>query len=262
VLRSIQWPFRVESENYYRRVHPMVRAAGTKKQRGEVALVLRQLRRVQHGLLAGTLNSFDVKLVRICAGAGLDFGNLVAMKSAQDEVAAWLGLDDRDPRCRFVYRQQRCRSLAGRPGHYLRIEIRCLEQGGEVIRVLGGAPSELGPEAEQNPPALARRRPPPTLVQPQLPIRTVWVALPWEQGDGGLVVDELPEYAGVDVPPATREVRIPDGWAPPTLRGITARPGATPTLTLHRTEHRDPELGSVWVYRYQPIQQTTTRDHA
>lgn len=244
----------LESENHYRRLLPMVRAAATKKQRAEVGVYLSQLPKVRLQLPDRRVNFFNVKIVRIVAGDGLDYGNLVgACKSTQDEIAKWLGVDDRDRVVRFDYAQQRCRVPKGRPGAYCRIEIRDLEPGGEVARVLGGAPTELGEEAEQNPPPLGKRKPPPNLAQPRLPIRTVWQALPWEQVPGEpLVADELTAFAGVDRPPATRQVRIPDGWHPPTLRDITAGPGIPPTFTLWLTEFFDPELGQLWLYRARP----------
>ena len=64
----------------------------------------------------------DVVLTRITPSArGLDDDNAAsAFKAIRDEVAVWLGIDDRDPRVRWTVRQEK-----GRPKTWqVRIEIR------------------------------------------------------------------------------------------------------------------------------------------
>lgn len=63
-----------------------------------------------------------VTLVR-CSPRLLDDDNAVgAMKAVRDEVAAWLGVDDRDPRVRFVVEQEKVPRL--RAGTVVRVEAR------------------------------------------------------------------------------------------------------------------------------------------
>lgn len=56
-----------------------------------------------------------------CAPRLLDDDNAVgAMKAVRDEVAAWLGVDDRDPRVRFIVEQAKVPKL--RQGTLIRVQ--------------------------------------------------------------------------------------------------------------------------------------------
>lgn len=260
MIRKIQFPMLVESENAYRRLMPMVRAGKTKKQRKTVAEFLgaKGITKPIARLPNGDANRYVVRLTRIMHGAGLDHSNLTgAFKSVQDELADWLGLpSDRDPRVKWEYTQQQCHAPPRGPSCFVRITIRCLQEGGEVSIVLGAAPIALGVESEERPPPIEKKKPGAALgraIQPVLPMRTCWVQYPWEQQPGEPpAVDELPEYNGVETPPAYIDAKMPAGWMPPTLRGVAVSPGITPTLRLSRTTFRDAELGEIWLYLYDP----------
>lgn len=258
MIRKIQFPMLVESENAYRRLMPMVRAGKTKAQRKSVAefLSAKGITKPISKLPTGESNRYEVKLTRIMHGQGLDHSNLTgALKAVQDEVSDWLGLpSDRDPRVRWKYTQQQCHAPPRGPSCFVRIEIRCLQEGGESVVVLGAAPLSLGVETEERPPPIPKKKPmQPRTLQPVLPVRTCWVKLPWEQKEGEPpAVDELTEYSGVDVPPTHIDVQMPAGWMPKTLRGVSVTPGITPTLRLSRTTFRDAELGEIWLYVYDP----------
>lgn len=240
MLRAIQFPMHTASENKYRRQHAMVSASKTKKQRADVRLFLRQLSTPQR-VVEGSMNRFDVKLIRI-AVAELDFSNLVgALKGVQDEVAEWIGLDDRDPLFRWDFLQQPCKK-----GFYgVRIEVRDLEQGEDRVVVLGAPTAVLGAPAQSSgrgrpraeagdarpkktrakslPMAAARLgdlAPPPPPVTITAPaqrqkalafVRSAAI-LPWEQpSTGELELTELPAFENVDPAPARAHVRAPNG---------------------------------------------------
>jgi hypothetical protein len=49
-----------------------------------------------------------VTLTRLAPSAGLDDDNLSgSCKAVRDQVAKWLGVDDKDPRVKYRYQQQR-----------------------------------------------------------------------------------------------------------------------------------------------------------
>lgn len=76
------------------------------KQRGVVALVLRDLAR--------RAVPCEVRIVRLGPGQ-LDDDNLGrACKAVRDEVSAWLGVDDNDPRVSWACAQQRAKEWAVR----------------------------------------------------------------------------------------------------------------------------------------------------
>lgn len=249
MIRSIQFPIEIRSLNRTLGRGWQALKGKRDKQQADVALFLSQLPRVKHVLANKAHNLFEVRLTRLASGDGFDDDNLRGgFKGVRDAVAKWMGFtDDSDPRLRFQYRQQRVRMASGRAGSYVRITISCLEPGGSVVRVLGEAPAELGEEAEQNPPPLPKRskkRTVPASIQPCLPVRTAWKQVPWDLDEA----EELPQYAGVDAPPATIRVPIPATWHPPTLRGFCVEPGESPTLTLFRSEMTHPEAGLIWIY--------------
>lgn len=89
------------------REHPMARAKRVKAERGCVAWYLIKTRRPAIPCL--------VTLTRIGPTNGLDpFDNLPSsLKGVVDQIAEWLGVDDRkDDRVRYVCRQQRGPSWA------------------------------------------------------------------------------------------------------------------------------------------------------
>lgn len=84
------------------REHHMVKARRVKKERRAVALVL-------SGYTPPRLdNQTAVVTLTRCSPGTLDDDNAVgAMKACRDQVAAWLGVDDRDPRVTWVVEQQK-----------------------------------------------------------------------------------------------------------------------------------------------------------
>jgi hypothetical protein len=85
------------------RTHWAVRARQTKTERQAVRLGLRQAYE-----RPATPRLVEVILTRMGPSNGLDSDNLAgAMKAVRDGVADWLGVDDRDPRVRWVYEQRR-----------------------------------------------------------------------------------------------------------------------------------------------------------
>jgi hypothetical protein len=87
------------------REHPMSRHRRVKKERADVAWFLVRYAR-EHGKPAIPCS---VLLTRISPGNGVDDDNLVgSLKSVRDEVARWLGVDDRDRMTvRYRYAQRR-----------------------------------------------------------------------------------------------------------------------------------------------------------
>jgi hypothetical protein len=97
----VEAPIRVESPNRLHDEHPGSRA---RRVRGERAAVREAL--ADSKLPPGP---WLVRLVRL-APRRLDDDNATAsMKAVRDEVAAALGVDDRDSRVRFVVEQERAR---------------------------------------------------------------------------------------------------------------------------------------------------------
>lgn len=110
---SVDLPIRAVSCSNLRE-HWAKRAKRTAQHRGLASLVLTAKDRAGWGYLPCT-----VRLVRI-APRQLDDDNLrPALKATRDGVADWLGIDDRDPRVRWEYGQER-----GAPKHYaVRVEV-------------------------------------------------------------------------------------------------------------------------------------------
>lgn len=274
--QSIAFPFTTYSENHYRSGSGWrVSAARTAKQRAQVGMMLRTtFRRRPLVRRNGADNHFRVELVRISAGT-LDVDNLHgSLKAVVDEVAAWLGIDDRDDRVVFVKLQQRCPRgqqalritvgdeededvevckvargvpdllgapsadcTGGRPRRGEVPRVREGERGGDHARGAHAAPQDRrggGDDPTRVPRPAARGR---TIEQPRLRFVRAYAALPWD--DAGTVT-ELPEY-GDDNAPARVHVRAPSGER----------------VTLRRTDWHHPELGGrCWLY---VSEQTTTR---
>jgi hypothetical protein len=92
-------PIRVESPNRLHAEHPLSRARRVRKERAAVREALDRFKPPPGPWL--------VTLVRV-APRRLDDDNAVAsMKAPRDATAAWLAVDDRDPRVRFVVEQER-----------------------------------------------------------------------------------------------------------------------------------------------------------
>ena len=82
------------------REHPMVRHRRVVAERYATGIFLNVARRPALPLTC--------TLTRHAPSNGLDDDNLRgALKAVRDQVAQWLGIDDRDPRCAWRYAQQR-----------------------------------------------------------------------------------------------------------------------------------------------------------
>lgn len=82
------------------REHHMVRARRVKKERTTVAWVLLDKPRPALPVV--------VTLMRRAPSSGLDDDNLtMSLKAVRDQVAVWLGVDDKDPRVQWEYDQLR-----------------------------------------------------------------------------------------------------------------------------------------------------------
>lgn len=97
---------------------PLVRASRVKRERSATfaALASGPGWRVQRQLwrLLADGGRLVVTLTRVSRGE-LDDDNLRgALKAVRDEVASWLRIDDRDPRVRWAYAQERVQSFAVR----------------------------------------------------------------------------------------------------------------------------------------------------
>jgi hypothetical protein len=227
MLRAITMPLHTLSENLYRGMNKFVKAEKTKTQRQTVKLLLRQLRAVPR-VVNGQPNRYEVKFVRISAGE-LDDDNLRgALKAIRDEVAEWIGLDDRDPLIVWKYDQEKAeRGTAG-----VRVEVRDLEHG-EEQRVHLGLATSAGAKAKaakksktpKKTPTMPRLAPlvpappppPVTIAAPAQKQKTLAFVrsaaiLPWEQPNAEeLELTELPAFENVDPAPARAHVRAPNG---------------------------------------------------
>jgi hypothetical protein len=102
----VEVPIRVESPNRLHDEHPGSRARRVRGERAAVREALAPLPLPEGPWL--------VRLFRL-APRRLDDDNATAsMKAVRDEVAAWLGVDDRDPRVRFIVEQERAKTYAVR----------------------------------------------------------------------------------------------------------------------------------------------------
>jgi hypothetical protein len=82
------------------REHPMARHRRVKKERAAVAWLL-------NGKPVPPL-PVVVTMTRLAPSSGLDDDNLAsAMKPVRDEIARWLGVDDRSPQVRWMPAQRR-----------------------------------------------------------------------------------------------------------------------------------------------------------
>lgn len=88
-----------------------------KEHRGIVAAAVRAA-----GFGPGTASPIQVTLIRYSPGELDSDGLSAAMKNVRDGVADALGINDRDPRCRWTCRQTKA------PGYGVRIQIRIKEK--------------------------------------------------------------------------------------------------------------------------------------
>lgn len=99
------------------REHHMARAKRVKAQRGAVGMLLRANKDARRFSTLGLFTKraaaerwVDVTLTRVYSGqqrAMDDDGNIAALKHVRDEVAAYFGVNDNDPRVEWKYAQQR-----------------------------------------------------------------------------------------------------------------------------------------------------------
>lgn len=241
--RTVMWPLLVKSENHFRSIDQrrmMSNMALTKKTRNETALMLAQFTKPPHYMPGDPppANRITVTLIRISAGE-LDSDAALggSMKAVRDGVADWLGLDDRDHRVEWLYGQQCCQ----RKQHGVRIEIEDLSPGGDVVRILPGAPNRLSlVRSEGKPRPLGGALPPPPPQEQGLVFtRPCLAAPPWLE-DG--VVVEVP----IDgEPPMSIRMRVPTTALASSLCRL--RPGTL--VELFRGEVEDADLGWCWLYQ-------------
>ena len=89
------------------REHPMARHRRVKAERKATAWVLAPATKLEKLPAA-------VRLTRVGPSDGLDEGDNLnsSMKGVRDQVAEWLGINDRDPRVKWVYAQRRDKQWA------------------------------------------------------------------------------------------------------------------------------------------------------
>lgn len=229
---SLQFPLRTESENRYRRGHWAVGAARTAKQRAIVRLCLTQIDRPPPVLDGGVENAFVVTLVRVFTGELDRHDNLRgALKGVVDEVAAWLGLDDRSRRIEWRYEQMICE----RGKAAVRIDVTDLRAGPDSFRVLGAAPRDLRPprgERLRTSTTSPRPRKAAPLEQARLAFAPCFAALPWEQSGPRPVLARLRLEADDGLPP----------------RQITVRDPSAGEVVLMRSWFRHARTGTCWLY--------------
>jgi hypothetical protein len=263
MIRTILFAMRTDTANVMLGANAWaIRARRAKSQRALVDMALRDARFGKPPALVepGRLNRYDVTITRVSAGVADWDGAVTAVKYVRDGVAAFLGLDDRDPSIAWTVLQARCEK--GYQGVRVRIEDE--EPGGTIDIVLGQGPRRIGPESEsgagQLPAKRAERRqiardgavvvpkprpaPPAPVEQATLPLRTAWALRGWEQDGSGMPVlaevelpldGDPPPWIRVEVPALVRTMTI---HARDTILRLAAR---YVRLDRHHVEH--PELG-------------------
>jgi hypothetical protein len=175
LIRSVEFELRTISEANARE-HWQARKERRGGQRDTVRAILQ--RELGHAPRLHVLNEklftvpnlITVTLTRLAPGA-LDDDNLSsAFKAVRDEIAVWIGVDDRDARIRWQYAQERTAQGVYR----VRVEVLDATPGEPIRKVLAG-------EAEHHAGALQRVRPKKAAAQALLPAKASFAALPWEQ---------------------------------------------------------------------------------
>lgn len=250
--RAILFPLKTESTNVaFGENARFINASRAKKQRAAVATFLRDARVGAPPPQDVIAHGVRVELCRVFSGQ-LDWDNLVgALKHVRDEVAVWLGRDDRDPVLDFDYFQQPCE----RGPAYVRVSIEDCAPGRDLDVTLGPGPKRLGEITRRGgggiPKAHAGTRAPstPKAAATALPLLRSLVLLPWDQeADGVPVWDELelgpdaPPFVNVDVPPVVPGLRP---LARAELLRIARR---VLRLERHLVVHEVLPGGRAWVY--------------
>lgn len=160
--QTVHSPYQPLSENKIRAMMPMARAGYTRTLRAKTAEALATLQRVGVG-------PYVVTMTRVSAGYLDDDGAVGAMKGVRDEIALWIGLDDRDPRVAWLVKQSPAKR--GEGGMIITIESEHAGTDREIV--MAGAVEPL-----RAPSAMA------TQVRLPLPERACWILLPWDQERG------------------------------------------------------------------------------
>ena len=252
--QSVTWPLHVESENKIRSSANRFAMAGKiKRQRATVRLVLDATftkRPLAHGR-----NRFTVTLTRISAGSLDAHDSLPAsMKAVADEVAAFLELDDRDPRIEWRYAQQKCRPKQW--GVTITIEdledpdvstSKTLDASGPVLAALPGGGEGRAATRRAVAPVGRPRRAPSTLLagERELPFHRCYVALPWD-AEGELT--ELNQLAGTREPPEKIQITAPHGASVYKGRGSALVALQRRTVYFTRTKREDLDGRPLWLF--------------
>jgi hypothetical protein len=208
--QSLQIDMRVKSENLIRGVDPMALYGMHDAQRKKVTALLTTHIVKPPEVVSGESNQFIVTLCRISAGFLDSEDNLTgAFKHVRDAVGRWLGFkNDSNERLHWRYQQQECVQKS----YAIRITIDDLSSGNERDITVGDAPKVLGPPTERcvrlvrkDRKVDAARARAERLAKAQasranqeaLAFRRVFVACPWDLGDGVEIVgvDRLLEFA-------------------------------------------------------------------
>lgn len=179
MIRSVEFELTTKSEANMRfasQAGMWAKSARVKDQRDVVrgvlgsAFGLPPLWHVTNGKGWTVPNQIAVALTRLAPGE-LDTDNLSsAFKAVRDEVAAWLGADDRDQRIVWTYAQEKTAQGVYR----VRIEVADATPGEDIRKILAST-------AEHTSGALQRVRPKKASGQGILAARASFAILPWEQ---------------------------------------------------------------------------------
>lgn len=122
----------VRTVNQNGREHPIVKAKRVKAERALVRMVLDA-----RSLRCPISPPIDVLLTRLSFGRMDSDGVVGACKHVRDEVAAWIGIDDRhDHLVRYLYAQERCER--GKFGVRIEVRPRSGDVPGDTTYVRGG----------------------------------------------------------------------------------------------------------------------------
>jgi hypothetical protein len=217
MIREVTFPLETYTENVYRGANRWATADKTAKQRARVKEALEEAFVPCAMYLPGWVgNRFDVTICRISVAFLDEDNNIGALKGVRDEIAAWIGLDDRHNWITFKYLMQKCKQ--GYQG--VRIQIACNEVGKDQRHLVGTAPILVGEPVER---ALGNDKPPPR----KLPC---YAAPPWAK----VSADEYDLIALRLDPTPPEKIRMKD-------------PQTQAPVMLRRTEAND-ESGPYWLY--------------
>ncbi len=278
---SVQFPLKTDSENKIRSLPFAVAnaprgkqmgiahaiAGAAKKQRKTVRMMLdSQLPRLRSRVPSSLLhpyadakeNTYRVTMIRISAGTLDDDGLAGALKHVQDEIAAWLGVDDgplgpvrwqraqqRGPRGVYAVRieiadddpdPREAHRIVGGPIAKLGPMVGLLEDGAAIAgNVLLGAARDVRGSPDRLQTKLAQHRSVQRQEQAPLVFRRAFYALPGEQRGDEATLREL-----------TRPPFVDGAIEPP--RALRLK-HCGERLTLERRLCNDfPDLGEIWLY--------------